>query len=461
MTSQVMGRILHSEDKLTVQCSSGAVQTLAPEPLREIFLHCVSNRDDTDSRCWVRCPSQAPLLLGRVCRTWRFVSDYSPELWSSLAVGDSHFYRLDFEKDLEATKHWISKSGSRPLSLVIHYPGTYSYGALLPPILEFLASQSWRWMEITLTVPSEFEDVILAPFRTGNLPQLVKFDSSITRRSSAEFKLSSAPRLKFLHHSGNGQVHVDFSAGPHGVKRIGIHHSENPNVSLDDLFICFNHCPLLENLSLPIFFGEGRKGLPRELPSTIELIYLTHLSLSFSKGNNPSRLFDRLFLPLLKSLELQMAIGNTVYPDWPHLQTMFAHSRPPLQTLRLRHVPMTEATLVVCLWFISSLTELELHGMRCSDTILESLTVDEGDTNASRCLCPWLETVDFGNSWDSDFSVHAMTEMIVSRRKNASFEMGKSLTLIKCPFAFNRIRSNPDIVECMKDGLVIIGQLND
>ncbi|TDL19079.1 hypothetical protein BD410DRAFT_449616 [Rickenella mellea] len=440
------------------QKSSATVQTLAPELLREIFMHCVSNDSDTDPRRSIRCLSQVPLLLGRVCRTWRVVVGTSPELWSNFTVGDRQFHHVDFEKDLEAAKHWISKSGSRPLSIAIHYPGISSYGALLPPILKFLVSQSWRWKDIKLTVPSGFEDIVLSPlaFGTRNLPQLVKFDSTITRKSSsAKFILSSAPRLQFLRHSGDGPVHVDFGGGPHKIKQIGMRRTAKGKLSLADLFTCFTHCPLLENLVIPIWQSE----MPRdELPSSIELSYLTHLSLRCSEGVDPHRLFGRLFLPVLISLELFIIFSSDT--DWPHLQTMLARSRPPLQNLCLRFVPMTELTLVGCLSCVPTLTELELEGIECSDTILNALTVDEfkGDVNGSKNLCPWLETIDFVNDVYSEFSRRAMKGMIISRRKNANFARGKALTLIKCQsFNFDGIRSNPDIAECLKDGLVLIG----
>ncbi|TDL19083.1 hypothetical protein BD410DRAFT_792508 [Rickenella mellea] len=199
-----------SEDNPTVQCAektSATVQRLAPELLCEIFFHCVP--DDTDSCRSIRIRSRGPLLLGRICQMWRIVSYSSPELWSRFAVGDDHSKNVEFEKDFKAMKHWISKSGSQPLSLLIYYPGHFTDGALLPPIFEILVSPSWRWKEITLTVPCDFEDTVLAPFRTGNLPQLVNFDSTTMRRrsreqGSPEFILSSAPQLQSLRHNGEG-----------------------------------------------------------------------------------------------------------------------------------------------------------------------------------------------------------------------------------------------------------------
>ncbi|TDL15678.1 hypothetical protein BD410DRAFT_100024 [Rickenella mellea] len=456
-----MARI--SEDNSTVrrfEKSLSTAQTLMPELLYDIFLHCVSRRtdwvDDWDPRRSLRCLSNAPLLLGRVCSSWRSASISSPGLWADLAVGDANFSLVDFEKDFKGIQHWISKSGSRPLSILIYYPQYYSYGTLLSPILESLVSQSWRWEEITLTVPSEFENIIFAPFRTGNLPQLVKFSSNITGDGSAEIVLSSAPRLQSLQHYGEG-AHIDFRGATHDIKWIEINHADDLDnwISLTDLFTCFTHCPMLENLNILIL---REASLPDELPPTIKLPHLTHLLLLFSTGIDPGRLFDRLFLPMLISLELFMKSDDIEYTDWPHIQTMLARSRPPLKTVRLDFVPITEATLIGCLSFIPTLVSLEFEGVQCSDAILGSLIVDEADAGGSNNLCPWLERIDFGNNWH--FSERALIEMIVSRMKNANNTngtRGRALTFIQCPFAFRHIRSNPDISECLKDGLVLMG----
>ncbi|TDL18132.1 hypothetical protein BD410DRAFT_510014 [Rickenella mellea] len=236
--------------------------------------------------------------------------------------------------------------------------------------------------------------------------------------------------------------------------------SNDPDFSLLDLFICFTHCPLLENLVIPISMGDWhfRRCLPDELPPTIGLSHLSHLYLDFSYAVDPCRLFDRLFLPALICLELTMSLGHIT--DWHHVQTMLANSRPPLQSLILWSVPMTEETLIGCLSYVPTLNELELHGMPCSDRILDSLTVDEAGADGSRYLCPWLETVNFGTTKEDncDFSPRAMTDMIVSRwrdAKNSGFTRGNTLTLVVCRFKFSRIRSNPEIAQCLNDGLVL------
>ncbi|TDL16592.1 hypothetical protein BD410DRAFT_844256 [Rickenella mellea] len=191
----------------------------------------------------------------------------------------------------------------------------------------------------------------------------------------------------------------------------------------------------------------------------IELSRLTNLSVMFSSGIDPCRLFQRLFLPALISLELSVKTETlrTNHAEWQHVQTMLAHSCPPLRTLILWYVPMTEGTLVGCLSNVPTLAELELQGMACGDTILGALTMGEDAANGSKGLCPWLETIEFGYDGGLfEFSERAMTRMVVSRWENANntgFTGGRAVISIRgdCSYAFDGIRSNPDIAGCIQE----------
>ncbi|TDL18141.1 hypothetical protein BD410DRAFT_793638 [Rickenella mellea] len=168
------------------------IQTLALEVLTEIFLHCLPSYHDELS---TRDGSQPPLLLGRVCSRWRMVSISSQKLWSSFAILGSDLSQGDCKKELEATKLWIRSQR-------------------FPQLLELLASQSWRWKVIEImTLPAELDGIILAPFRTGHLPQLEDFFSTITGFHDGNvvhsLALSSAPHLQGFHHVGGYGVRID------------------------------------------------------------------------------------------------------------------------------------------------------------------------------------------------------------------------------------------------------------
>ncbi|KAF7370149.1 F-box domain-containing protein [Mycena sanguinolenta] len=82
------------------------ILTIPVEITSEIFLHCLAAIETALSR-----PSTqlAPLLLGRICRTWRDIAYTSPRLWAVLQV--SSWWRTDWVKE------WLRRAASAPLSL--------------------------------------------------------------------------------------------------------------------------------------------------------------------------------------------------------------------------------------------------------------------------------------------------------------------------------------------------------
>ncbi|KAK7470102.1 hypothetical protein VKT23_001543 [Stygiomarasmius scandens] len=94
---------------------------LPAEILSEIFVHCLPK-----DRNPMRSLSEAPLLLGRICRSWREVSLTTPHLWSSIHVDlprtaipiDQLCRMIDARRC--GVESWLDKSGSLPLSFSIY-----------------------------------------------------------------------------------------------------------------------------------------------------------------------------------------------------------------------------------------------------------------------------------------------------------------------------------------------------
>ncbi|TDL16600.1 hypothetical protein BD410DRAFT_616276 [Rickenella mellea] len=457
----------HDEKQLYQHSTNvSAIHTLPPELLTEIFMHCIPVHRDDNLPPYPPIPhrSRAPLLLGRVCGMWRIISASSPDLWSRISIVQAQS-RIDCKKDLEATKLWISRSSSRPLSIYIDSDSDNDdhLQEFLPPLLELIASQSWRWRDIEINLPFEFEDILLAPFRAGNVPQLVEFTSEIIQIHSTEVDpifLTSAPQLKVCRYAGT--AHVEIGGGIHSnIESLRLGSSqENPKLSLPYLLSCLAHCPLLSTLETSI---EAVGSLPHGRLAILKHSHLRHLCLSFYPEIDPGSLFDQLLLPALITLTLFRAVfDDFANMDWLFLEPMLARSLPPLQTLFLHNIPMREETLIGCLSYLPMLTELKLQGIICSDRILASLTVNDADANASKILCMSLETIDFGDDMFGrcHFSELAMTGMIISRRKMVKhkvFTKGKALTEIRAPFNFDPyIRINLDLAGCLK-GLTLNG----
>ncbi|TDL16603.1 hypothetical protein BD410DRAFT_795170 [Rickenella mellea] len=453
------------EDKPTirpVEKPSTTIQTLSPEILAEIFMHCLPTYHDQRP---IPNRSQAPWLLGSVCTRWWFVSTSSPDLWSTFMIAKSK--RNHYPSIFDATKLCISRSGSRPLFIRITHPRSRNKRVLhredfLPTILDLIASHSWRWKVIEIDIPGKFGSVILSPFRTGHLPQLVNFTGYITGSLNTKepllLSISSVPHLQTFHHVSSDRIRIDFGGQKHHIKILNIRFPKGVGMSLDDLLSCLTYCPFLEELTLPIY-EIWPSHHRQEIPSTIELSRLREFSLTWSQNIDPGFLFDILFLPALQVLELSMDMDNDAYADWPHLKVMLTRSRPPLQSLRLFCITMKEQTLIDCISHTPSLVSLYVNGTECTDTTLNFLTMDENINIHSRRICPHLETIDFDSR--SHFSTSAMIAMILSRRPrptntNICNEMKLKNIIYSSSVADSlTVSSHPEITECMANGLYL------
>ncbi|TDL19861.1 NAD(P)-binding protein [Rickenella mellea] len=294
--------------------------------------------------------------------------------------------------------------------------------------------------------------------RSGNSPQLEEFGSFIHRNRNSPndeipLPLSSFTRLKSLHLS-NTPLHINFVGQIHSIQQINVWPTQKGILSLADVVQCLTTCPNLTSLELSLQ-EPSQTTLLRDIPADIKHSYLRSLTLSMSPDSDPHALFDRLLLPALRRLDLAMSGSDK--SDWPHLILMLSRSRPPLVSLHIHQVPMTELTLLECLSYAPTLIALTIDLIYCTGVTLASLTVDVTGANGRNVLCPLLKDVDFG--FASQFTPDAMKQMILSRwpdsdQQNTFTHVGNKLRKLACfPFEWNSIRRDKDISRCFKNGL--------
>ncbi|KAJ7639521.1 hypothetical protein FB45DRAFT_740389 [Roridomyces roridus] len=86
--------------------------TVPPEIITEIFVHCLSSNPDDRSRLYC-----APLLLLRVCGSWREIALAAPRLWTRLAIFPPQWF---FSKPGEVEAYvdmWFQRAKALPVSL--------------------------------------------------------------------------------------------------------------------------------------------------------------------------------------------------------------------------------------------------------------------------------------------------------------------------------------------------------
>ncbi|KAF7343479.1 hypothetical protein MVEN_01780800 [Mycena venus] len=138
--------------------------------IQEIFMACLP----TNRNC-VMSAIEAPVLLGRVCSSWRNISLSTPRLWSRLHVVEptrpyndtSGIYETKVAQRLEVANAWLQRSGMCPLSISLESNLDHPDEDVTPPLspqplftpsqdlfLDALIPFSSRWQNIRLSIPA-------------------------------------------------------------------------------------------------------------------------------------------------------------------------------------------------------------------------------------------------------------------------------------------------------------------
>ncbi|KAJ7241476.1 hypothetical protein C8J57DRAFT_1359749 [Mycena rebaudengoi] len=113
--------------------------------------------------------TEAPILLGRICSSWRMLSLSTPRLWASLHIAIPPAQDAKLALRLEVMKTWLRRSGSCPLSVSIHHEGWHA--DFSEPFMNELGSLTSRWQAISLAAtPSVLK--MLGGLKHHDLPML-------------------------------------------------------------------------------------------------------------------------------------------------------------------------------------------------------------------------------------------------------------------------------------------------
>ncbi|KAJ7134884.1 hypothetical protein C8R44DRAFT_437146 [Mycena epipterygia] len=146
------------------------VRQLPVDIIQEIFTACIP----THRNC-VMSASEAPVLLGRICSSWRTLSLSTPRLWARLHVVEpvrlynvtSTLFEEKLAQRLETTRTWLGRSGQCPLSISLESgpeSGPEAFGipsptdpatrpAIADLFLQVLLLFASRWEHISFTTP--------------------------------------------------------------------------------------------------------------------------------------------------------------------------------------------------------------------------------------------------------------------------------------------------------------------
>ncbi|KAJ7762536.1 hypothetical protein B0H16DRAFT_1311583 [Mycena metata] len=297
------------------------VRRLPLDIIQEIFVACLP----THRNC-VMSAVEAPVLLGRVCSSWRAISLNTPRLWCRLHIVEpapfgprSASFEEKLVQRLETTKTWLGRSGNCPLSISLEGCG---FGAANNPptainntrlFIEALIPFASRWQNITLCA-SWMALEVLSILTEADIPRLRRLeinlrpDSTIPAIQWPTFTLFRAPNLTAFTFAGSQMDILDLPLQWENLTylSLGMGHGWGVlpcRVALEVLA----RCPRVQDCRLLVNEDTSANNMPGALPEFVELPFLHSLQVT-SLGLTPSgigRLFSRLVVPALRDFELR------------------------------------------------------------------------------------------------------------------------------------------------------------
>ncbi|KAF5355360.1 hypothetical protein D9758_006111 [Tetrapyrgos nigripes] len=306
---------------------------LPAELLSEIFVHCLPR--DRNPNC---SQSEAPILLGRVCKTWRQVSLSTPYLWASIhiviPIRASRSVILSWiDARREGVETWLGRSGSLPLSISVTEYTLTSYGPRDDSVLEHIRlfldcvfRRSSRWHTVQLHLDEDCTSVLSECWPWGGtkeLPLLHTFKLLLPVgrwHSYPQFELkwlAKAPRLQrlSLRHGDSGgllEQHFAWAQISH------LEFQQTRDIRLSSIIKVLRQCSLLQSLTV-----SGLGSRVDTLPDSIQTITLPSLrslsvagQIGLTDSANPvdvRNIFAYLDAPALRCLRVTVASTRTSF----------------------------------------------------------------------------------------------------------------------------------------------------
>ena len=306
------------------------LRRIPAEIMSEIFFHTLPHFPFQPS------PDSAPLLLQRVCRSWRDVARSTPALWSFIKLS---LRQENVRRDLAIASTWLARSGGYLLSIYLGEGGRNSSRVSWKhPVLPLLIAQCERWHTVHLLLPSRvLGELAGVKGRLRLLRSLYFFAKNIAEDSE---------------HS----IPFDIFASAPGLRHVQTSYEELPDIATNRLLILpwegltslviddrraedilgiLRDCSSLVELTAAIY------DEPEDLVTTpnVDLYHLRSLSLILPES---SAILSNITVPLLDVAHFEILKTNQEFDQsipWhlrSGLDSLLSRSKCAIKTLRLR-----------------------------------------------------------------------------------------------------------------------------
>ncbi|KAJ7741295.1 hypothetical protein B0H16DRAFT_1728553 [Mycena metata] len=369
------------------------IRRLPLDILQEIFLACIP----THRNCAMSA-LEAPVLLGRICSSWRSISLSTPRLWAKLHFVEPYLpYAFEpatrTTQHLEGAKSWLDRSGLCPLSISLRTPhSSYapdSYSSL-QDFIQTLIPLASRWQHIDFYMPLATFDALYQLTETDvPLLESVAFHPlSYSETGWNRFRVLNGPRVSSIYALGNDLMAEDF---PIRWQELTALEMAGPtwrtSVTSEIVLRILGNCPKLQSCKVILNDGHPSSGVLLAHPP-VECKFLHTLQFSCENaGATFPRLLDRISLPELRSFILRWEVDSGACPSlahqfkgWTKLESLDIDSERTLTPEFLedfRSLPPTMRRLVI-------------HDVG----LAEQVPRDTDDSLPGLAVCPLLETLE-------------------------------------------------------------------
>ncbi|TDL20077.1 hypothetical protein BD410DRAFT_391139 [Rickenella mellea] len=433
------------------------IHKLPPELLGKIFHHCASHQ-----KCWpgvIRLPNpsvrEAPLKLGRICRSWRQLVLSDPSLWSRLWLGGDMGRPRN---DLVTLDEWLARSQLTPLWLAINYVAVSDDDDVeyVNRIMAKVISHSERWKYLDLNLPSPCKGPILTQLSKRS-PNLEFLHIRITGEEPVKIDLSSQTSLIDL----SLRAPVQFASNHSAMRNIRTIRMVFP--SLNDYFLCLDLCSSVEEVHYTFYnnidFRPSISEPIRILPSitTVALIANTNFG-EYEESLDFGFFLERLQLPRLRELEIDSSLPTEEIESWLYVSDLLKRSNAHLETFRARFL-LHGSDFCDCLRQSPHLKILLVGSDYIAERMLQTLTAQLNSEKPF--VCPQLQRIELDLYSPSAYEIVA--ELVVQRWhsevNDAQLSFSSRIRSVALS-AYNKYTDEPfinypGISQCIKDGLVV------
>ncbi|TDL20651.1 hypothetical protein BD410DRAFT_829528 [Rickenella mellea] len=398
----------------------------------------------------------SPVVLGRICRSWRKLSLEMPLLWNRIVgmaiipphLQDEASMTAELEKDILAFDEYLARSQRSPLDIFMLYvtpgvdtPPPYFVTKVSAIVLKILP-HSQQWRNIILNIPDESAQTIFSQLASG-VPRLTSLMVSepniIHQRPTLQINLSSAHQLECLHILVPTEINWSITV-MHQMRELDV-----KPTSVSSFLQCIDQCPSLTSVE---FRGDVRTmSEPLTEFHIRRLSSLVKIRLDELDQNLFSGLLDSLHLPVLKQLDLRVTGGVS---DSSSFLRFLTQSQPPLKILSIIVPGMRTAELIHFLRHIPLLTVLRTDMAYFSDDIIQQFLIPSS-IHAGSVLCPNLMSL-----WllgKTEGACHSAAKVVVHRWHNASERIARIRQVWVSGWEWLSFLHCDGIIKCSEEGL--------